>query len=80
MTVTSEQAELEFAALLSRAETGEIITIERDGQPVVELRPVVPLIPIGGKRIFGMLEGKGVVPDDIKTPYEAEINEMFYGE
>ena len=78
--MTSEQAEMEFATLLSRAETGEIITIERDGKPIVESRPVVPLIPMNGKRIFGMLEGKGAIPDDIKTPYEAEINEMFYGE
>ncbi len=31
------------------------------------------------KRRLGFLRGKFTVPDDIKTPFQEEIEEMFYG-
>jgi len=79
MTVTAEEAELKIALLLSRMELGETIVIERNGQPVGELRPVAAAPKTEGKRVLGGLEGKLKIPDDFDTMMRDEIEEMFYG-
>lgn len=40
--------------------------------------PAFRAIPANRKRI-GLLAGMPPVPDDIKTPFADEIEEMFYG-
>jgi hypothetical protein len=38
-----------------------------------------PKRPRATKRRIGFMKGQYTVPDDIKTPFAAEIEEMFYG-
>jgi prevent-host-death family protein len=55
---------------------GETFIIAKAGKPIARL---VPIEPVKQKRQLGALAGKAVVPKDIKKPFEAEINAMFYG-
>jgi prevent-host-death family protein len=56
---------------------GETFIIAKAGKPIARL---VPIEPVKQKRRLGALAGKAVVPKDIKKPFEAEINAMFYGD
>lgn len=89
-TVSLEEAQLHLGELLDAAPEGELFLIARDGKPVAELMKKtcekaqaaeVSLIDsqTSGKRRLGFLKGKFIVPDDIKTPFKKEIEEMFYG-
>jgi hypothetical protein len=40
---------------------------------------IVPERPALPKRRIGFMAGKYTVPDDIDTPFAAEIEELFYG-
>ena len=40
---------------------------------------IVPERPAPPQRRIGFMAGEFTVPDDIKTPFAAEIEEMFYG-
>lgn len=83
-TVTIEEAQLHLAELLDDAEVGKPFLIARAGKPVAEVTKVelgdasLDKEPLP-KRKLGMLAGKYIVPDDIKTPFREEIEEMFYG-
>lgn len=74
MTVSLDQLQSELPFLVSRVQAGETLEIEQAGEVVCKLVPARP-----GKRPLGILEGRGVIPDDIKTPYEDDIEDMFYG-
>ncbi|GLU40080.1 type II toxin-antitoxin system prevent-host-death family antitoxin [Pseudomonas sp. NBRC 100443] len=59
----------------------EIIKITEQGESVlitINGTPAFRAIPANRKRI-GLLAGMPPVPDDIKTPFADEIEEMFYG-
>lgn len=59
----------------------EIIKITEQGESVlisINGTPKFRAIPANKKRI-GLLAGMPPVPDDIKTPFAEEIEEMFYG-
>jgi prevent-host-death family protein len=59
----------------------EIIKITEKGESVlitINGTPKFRAIPANRKRI-GLLAGMPPVPDDIKTPFAEEIEEMFYG-
>lgn len=58
--------------IIQLIEKGETIIITIKGVPVFRA------IPANKKRI-GLLAGMPPVPDDIKTPFAEEIEEMFYG-
>lgn len=76
-TVNIHEAKTQLSRLIEKAEHGEEVVIARAGKPVVKIMALEPEKP---KRRLGFLEGYGFkVPDDIKTPFEAEIEEMFYG-
>ncbi len=76
---------VDMAYLLSRVEEGETFVLERGGQPIARLVPEpapkesAEVMARRRTEGFGFLKGKMVVPDDIKTPFAAEIEEMFYG-
>ncbi|HGJ7698338.1 hypothetical protein ABZQ48_03370 [Pseudomonas aeruginosa] len=53
-------------------ELGESVLITINGAPSFRA------IPANKKRV-GLLAGMPPVPDDIKTPFAKEIEEMFYG-
>lgn len=59
----------------------EIIKLIQQGESVlitIDGTPSFRAIPANKKRV-GLLAGMPPVPDDIKTPFAKEIEEMFYG-
>ncbi len=78
--ISLEEAEQNAAGMLLRVQQGESFTIEREGRAICRLEPVPEETRPSGSFRLGMLQGQGTVPKDIKGPFEAEINEMFYGD
>ena len=77
--VNIHEAKTHLSKLVERAAKGESIIIAKAGKPQARLVPVETRGETAKRRI-GFLEGKYVVPDDIKTPFAEEIERMFYGE
>lgn len=77
-TVNVHEAKTHLSRLLDRAAKGETITIAKAGKPVAKLVPLDEEPKKVVQRI-GFMEGEGVIPDDIKTPFKDEIEEIFYG-
>ncbi|WP_299175977.1 type II toxin-antitoxin system Phd/YefM family antitoxin [uncultured Brevundimonas sp.] len=77
-TVNVHEAKTHLSRLLDRAAKGETITIAKAGKPIAKLVPLDEAPKKVVQRI-GFMAGEGVVPDDIKTPFKDEIEEMFYG-
>ncbi len=76
-TVNIHQARSRLSKLIEQAERGEDVVIARAGKPAVRLVKVQPE-PLVNR--LGFLVGQGFhVPDDIKTAFQQEIEEMFYG-
>ena len=78
-TVTLEEAKTKLLELVEEAAHGKPFTISEPGGPNFEVN-VIERPQISVKRQLGFLKGQFKVPDDIKTPFEKEINAMFYGE
>jgi len=78
-TVNVHDAKTNFSRLLERANAGETIIIAKAGKPYAQLKPLAATPPKPAKRRLGFMKGKMTVPDDIKTPFAEEIEEMFYG-
>ncbi len=62
--ISVAKAKAEFAALVSRAESGECITVTRNGKPVACLGPVPTAVPFP----YGDMVGKVLVSDDLSLP------------
>ncbi len=77
-TVNIHEAKTHLSKLLVQVEAGQSFVIAKAGKPIAQ---VIPLSDQGQpkKRRLGMLADQFKVPDDIKTPYKDEIEEMFYG-
>ena len=75
-TVNMHEAKTNFSKLVKKVEQGEEVIIARAGKPTVKLVLVEPEKP---KSRIGFLKGQIKVPDDFDTMFEAEIEEMFYG-
>ena len=76
-TVNIHEAKTQLSRLIQQAERGEDVVIARAGKPIVRMTALDPEQP---KSRIGFLKGYGFrVPDDIKTPFQVEIEEMFYG-
>ena len=77
-TYNIHEAKTHLSRLVDEAEHGEPFIIAKAGAPKVKVvRIDAPAKTV--KRRLGMLKGRIRVPDDIKTPFAAEIEEMFYG-
>lgn len=76
--VNIHEAKTHLSRLVERAAKGEAIVIAKAGKAMVRLVPVETREETARRRI-GFMKGVGVVPDDIKTPFAEEIEEMFYG-
>jgi prevent-host-death family protein len=77
-TFNIHEAKTHLSRLVDEAEKGEPFIIAKAGKPKVKVVPIdAPKPP---KTFLGALKGKVKVPEDIKTPFAAEIEEMFYGE
>jgi prevent-host-death family protein len=77
--INIHQAKTHLSRLVDEAVKGESFVIAKAGKPMVEVRKLES-VEQPAKRLLGALAGKYVVPDDIKTPFREEIEEMFYGE
>ena len=75
--VSVEDIQQDFAAYLQRVEGGETVIIERAGEPVAEVTPVVT--PGGTRRPFGLCAGEFTVPDDFDAPLPEDIQKAFEG-
>ena len=80
-TFNIHEAKTHLSRLVDEAEQGKPFIIAKAGKPKVEVRAIRPAdAKAKTKRRIGFLKGKIKVPDDIKTPFASEIEEMFYGE
>jgi len=69
------KARVQLSRLIERTESGEEITITREGMPVARIVPVESL----RKQAQGMDAGKVWIADDFDAP-DPEIEALFYGE
>jgi prevent-host-death family protein len=77
-TINIHQAKTHLSRLVEEAAQGESFVIAKAGKPMV-LVTQLNAPEAKPKRRLGMLEGQMTVPDDIKTMFREEIEEMFYG-
>ena len=72
--VTVHEAKTHLSRLLREVVEGEDVVITRSG------RPVARLVPIERKRpVFGVDEGRFVVPDDFDEPLDEGLLRAFEG-
>ena len=74
MTVSAREAKTHLSRLLQRIAAGEDVIITRSGQPVARLVPIDETRPM-----FGVDEGRFVVPDDFDQPFDDELLRAFEG-
>jgi prevent-host-death family protein len=78
-TFNIHEAKTHLSRLVDEAENGEPFVIAKAGKPKVKVVAIDAPKPKRKRRI-GFMKGRITVPDDIKAPFAAEIDEMFYGE
>ncbi|MGA2570504.1 MAG: type II toxin-antitoxin system prevent-host-death family antitoxin [Terracidiphilus sp.] len=74
--INIHQAKTQLSRLVEEVAAGEPFVIAKAGKPMAQ---VVPISASKTKKRIGFMKGMYRVPDDIKTPFAAEIEEMFYG-
>lgn len=74
MTVSVHEAKTHLSRLLVRIAAGEDVIITRSGQPVARLVAIEDARPV-----FGVDEGRFVVPDDFDQPLDEELLRRFAG-
>ncbi len=72
--VTVHEAKTHLSRLLREIVEGEEVVITRSGRPVARLVPIEEDRPV-----FGVDEGRFVVPDDFDDPLEEELVHAFEG-
>jgi len=79
-TVTIQDAKTRLSQLIDRAVAGEPFVISKAGKPLVTVTRIEQPEQKLGPRRLGFLKGQMTVPDDIKTMFKEEIEDMFYGD
>lgn len=77
-TVNIHEAKTHLSRLVEKAAKGESFIIAKAGKPMVKVTAIEET-PRKAVRRIGFMEGEGVIPDDIKTPFKDDIEDMFYG-
>jgi len=77
-TYNIHEAKTHLSRLVDEVENGEPFIIAKAGKPKAQVIPIRSAKKKPKPRI-GFMKGAYVAPDDIKTPFAAEIEEMFYG-
>lgn len=77
-TINIHEAKTHLSRLVEQAADGEIFIIAKAGKPMVKVTALDDTQKKPVQRI-GFMKGEGVVPDDIKTPFKDDIEDMFYG-
>jgi antitoxin (DNA-binding transcriptional repressor) of toxin-antitoxin stability system len=75
-TVNRHEAKTHRSRLGCQAAQGRESIIARPGHPMVR---VVPLQAAPAQRSPGFMAGQGVVTDDVKAAFAADIDTMFNG-
>jgi prevent-host-death family protein len=77
-TYNIHEAKTHLSRLIDEVENGEPFIIAKAGKPKAQVIPIRASKKEAMQRI-GFMKGMYKAPDDIKTPFAAEIEEMFYG-
>lgn len=77
-TYNIHEAKTHLSRLIDEVENGESFIIAKAGKPKAQVIPIRASKKKAMQRI-GFMKGMYTAPDDIKTPFAAEIEEMFYG-
>ena len=77
-SVNIHEAKTHLSKLIAEAANGEPFIIAKAGKPMVKVISIDAPAPNKTRRL-GFLKGQFNVPDDIKTMFKDEIEEMFYG-
>jgi prevent-host-death family protein len=73
-TVNIHEAKTHLSRLVEQAAKGKEFVIAKAGKPMVR---VVPITPPPAKRVLGGLKGRYVIPDDVKAPFQQEVEDLF---
>ncbi len=76
--VNIHEAKTHLSRLVGEAAEGKPFIIAKAGKPMVKVTAIQPPPEKTIQRI-GFLEGQFTVPDDIKTMFKDDIEDMFYG-
>ncbi|HQT38642.1 MAG TPA: type II toxin-antitoxin system prevent-host-death family antitoxin [Acidocella sp.] len=76
ITVNIHEAKTHLSRLVEAAARGEVVVVAKAGKPMVKI-VALEEAPATKKRPIGFMEGQISVPDDIKTPFAKDIEEMF---
>jgi prevent-host-death family protein len=76
ITVNIHEAKTHLSRLVEAAVRGEVVVVAKAGKPMVKI-VALEEAPATKKRPIGFMEGQISVPDDIKTPFAKDIEEMF---
>jgi prevent-host-death family protein len=74
--VNMHEAKTQLSKLVARASGGEAIVIAKGGKPAARLVPIDD-VAVPKKRTLGWLHGQIDTPDDIKAPFQGEIEGIF---
>jgi len=75
-TLNIHETKTHLSRHLKAVQAGESFVIAKAGKPVAKLVPMNTQEPLP-KRELGWAKGRWKVPDDIKTPFKKDIEEMF---
>ena len=77
LQISVEEIQRDLATYLQQVEVGETVVIVRAGQPVAEMKPVMP----NAKTLcsFGLCAGEFTVPGDFDAPLPEDILNAFEG-
>jgi prevent-host-death family protein len=75
-TVNLHEAKTHLSRLVDQAAKGREFIIAKAGKPMVR---VVPLQPVPAQRSLGFMAGQGVITDDVKSAFAADIEALFHG-
>ena len=77
--INIHEAKTHLSRLIDEVEQGSSFTIAKSGKPKARVVPINKSRKDTLKRRFGFMKGMYTAPEDIKTPFANEIEEMFYG-
>lgn len=77
-TVSLSEFQHDPAAFIARVVAGECLVVSRDGQPIVEIRPVAPPT-VRTRRPSGLAAGQFVVPPEFDEPLPEDVLRSFEG-
>lgn len=78
-TVNIYEAKTQLSKLLAEVQQGHEITIAKNGEPIVDLKPHQPKPNHAVKLAFGSMKGQFSYSDEALVGSDRDVNELFYG-